>query len=219
MYETNRPRRESRSSPCEHAQKAAERRTQPCQDCGHVPEAGAIFCPLCGVPLGEPAEAAAEASPAAPEKSPTLDKQPESVEQDRVEQVHPESADEAPDEAVVVEEPASNAKFCVMCGARIGQAALKHRLLCIGPDGETSVEIPESGIVIGKANDSECVLSGDEYVSRRHARVFPSDGKLFLEDLESANGTFLGIRKPVAVEPGDEILIGKNILRIETVPE
>ena len=221
----------SRPNPSEHVQEAAKRRSQPCQDCGHVPEAGAAFCPLCGVLLDEPVETAAEAlPPPAPAKSPVPARQPEPIEQDEPGQPQAELMEEAPDEAVAAAEPAGDpvacqcaeglpgdAKFCVMCGSRIAQPVLRYRLSCSGPGGETSVEIPESGMVIGKAGDCDLVLSGDEYVSRRHAHLFLSDGQLLIEDLSSSNGTFLGIRKPVAVEAGDEVLIGRNILRIETV--
>ena len=232
MSETNTMRQKLRPNPGERAQEAAERRPQPCQDCGHVAEAGAVFCPLCGVLLDEPAETAAEASPpVAPAKSFMPTRQPEPVEQDEPEQPQAKLMEEAPDEAVAAAEPSgdpatsqcakglsSDAQFCVMCGSRIAQPVLRYRLSCSGPCGETSVEVPESesGIVIGKAGDCDLVLSGDEYVSRKHARLFLSDGQLLIEDMSSSNGTFLGVRKPMAVEAGDEVLIGRNILRIET---
>lgn len=56
-------------------------------------------------------------------------------------------------------------------------------------------------------------------VSRRHARVILRDGKYFLEDLGSTNGTFInrgrrllpGTPQPLA--DGDEIIVGKTFLR------
>ena len=60
-------------------------------------------------------------------------------------------------------------------------------------------------------------------VSRRHARITFSDGKYFLEDLGSTNGTFVnrgkrlspGTRQPL--NDGDEIIVGKTFLRFQVV--
>jgi len=60
-------------------------------------------------------------------------------------------------------------------------------------------------------------------VSRRHARITFSDGKYFLEDLGSTNGTFVnrgkrlspGTRQPL--NDGDEIIVGKTFLRFHVV--
>jgi hypothetical protein len=60
-------------------------------------------------------------------------------------------------------------------------------------------------------------------VSRRHARITLRDGKYFLEDLGSTNGTFVnrgkrlspGTRQPL--NDGDEIIVGKTFLRFQLV--
>lgn len=56
-------------------------------------------------------------------------------------------------------------------------------------------------------------------VSRRHARISFRDGKYFLEDLGSTNGTFVNRGKrllpgrPQPLQDGDEIIVGKTFLR------
>lgn len=56
-------------------------------------------------------------------------------------------------------------------------------------------------------------------VSRRHARITCRDGRYFLEDLGSTNGTFvnrgrrLAPGQPQALQDGDEIIVGKTFLR------
>jgi hypothetical protein len=56
-------------------------------------------------------------------------------------------------------------------------------------------------------------------VSRRHARITVRDGRYFLEDLGSTNGTFVNRGKrllPGQLQPlqdGDEIIVGKTFLR------
>ena len=60
-------------------------------------------------------------------------------------------------------------------------------------------------------------------VSRRHARITLNEGKHFLEDLGSTNGTFVnrgkrlapGTRQPL--NDGDEIIVGKTFLRFHVV--
>ena len=60
-------------------------------------------------------------------------------------------------------------------------------------------------------------------VSRRHARITRVEGKYFVEDLGSTNGTFVnrgkrltaGTRQPL--NDGDEIIVGKTFLRFRLV--
>ncbi|MBK8270294.1 MAG: FHA domain-containing protein [Planctomycetes bacterium] len=72
--------------------------------------------------------------------------------------------------------------------------------------------------MIGKDADCNVVISDDEFVSRRHARLRLEDGLVFLEDLGSSNGTLLRIRRPIIIEAGDEILIGTRMMRLELRP-
>jgi len=60
-------------------------------------------------------------------------------------------------------------------------------------------------------------------VSRRHSLISLKDGKYFLEDLGSTNGTIVnrgkrlspGMRQPL--KDGDEIIVGKTFLRFRLV--
>jgi hypothetical protein len=60
----------------------------------------------------------------------------------------------------------------------------------------------------------------DAGVSRRHAIIAPHGGGFTLEDLASANGTFVNGRRlqpqsPMPVRSGDEVKFGTLILRFE----
>lgn len=62
----------------------------------------------------------------------------------------------------------------------------------------------------------------DAGVSRRHALIMPSNSGYMLEDLASANGTFINGRRlspkaPTAISSGDELKFGTLILRFEIV--
>ncbi len=106
-----------------------------------------------------------------------------------------------------------DASFCPGCGQRTG------------PDGDapfrvvrdkTGEESPLSdSLVIGCDDGCDLVLAGDGYVSRKHARLHLDDGLVWVEDLGSSNGTLLRIRRSIVVEPGDELLIGATVLRLE----
>lgn len=60
-------------------------------------------------------------------------------------------------------------------------------------------------------------------ISRRHARITFHDGKYFLEDLGSTNGTFINRGKRLSpgtrqqLNDGDEIIVGKTFLRFRMV--
>ena len=77
------------------------------------------------------------------------------------------------------------------------------------------VELGDRGLTVGKAPDCDLAVQDDEYLSRRHARIYQSDGVVYLEDLGSANGTYVRVRRPIVLEAGDEILVGTSVLRFE----
>jgi pSer/pThr/pTyr-binding forkhead associated (FHA) protein len=70
---------------------------------------------------------------------------------------------------------------------------------------------------IGRADDSDLVLEDGE-ASRHHARITPQpDGSALIEDLGSANGTFINHNEligPSRVDPGDELLMGVTVLQV-----
>ena len=71
-------------------------------------------------------------------------------------------------------------------------------------------------VTLGRAQDSTIVLD-DDYVSSRHARIFPRDGQWFVEDLGSTNGTYLDrtkVTSPTPVTIGVPIRIGKTVLEL-----
>jgi hypothetical protein len=64
-------------------------------------------------------------------------------------------------------------------------------------------------IYIGRGESNRINLAGT-YASHRHARIFFREGRYFLEDLGSTNGTYInGIRltEPVVLEVGDLIKV------------
>lgn len=76
---------------------------------------------------------------------------------------------------------------------------------------------------IGRSREATVTID-DVKVSRHHARLSMEDGRCFIEDLGSRNGTFINNR-PVEggtwLRPGDMIAVGSHLLRFhdEEVPE
>ncbi|MEX2293108.1 MAG: FHA domain-containing protein [Acidimicrobiales bacterium] len=70
---------------------------------------------------------------------------------------------------------------------------------------------------IGRAAGCQVTID-DSYASQLHARVFHRDGKLFVEDIGSTNGTYLNRSKvtgPMLIQRGDQLQIGNTILELE----
>ena len=72
---------------------------------------------------------------------------------------------------------------------------------------------------IGRDAAMTVALAGDMYASPRHARVTPRDGGAVVEDLGSANGTFVNdqpIRAPRPLRPGDRVRVGLTVLELRS---
>jgi pSer/pThr/pTyr-binding forkhead associated (FHA) protein/tRNA A-37 threonylcarbamoyl transferase component Bud32 len=77
----------------------------------------------------------------------------------------------------------------------------------------------DADLLIGRmASDDEGRLGGDPEISRRHAYVSRgTDGRLTIEDLGSANGTFVNdepIDAPQTLDVGDVVRVGKTVLEV-----
>jgi signal transduction histidine kinase len=62
---------------------------------------------------------------------------------------------------------------------------------------------------------SESLPLTDLTISRRHAELTPDDGRWYINDLESANGTFVNgkrVKGQLLLQPGDQIRTGATIL-------
>ncbi|WP_188188869.1 FHA domain-containing protein FhaB/FipA [Nonomuraea sp. SYSU D8015] len=85
-----------------------------------------------------------------------------------------------------------------------------------GPLQGTTIDLTETPITIGRANDATLVVS-DDYASSRHARLFPQDGQWIVEDLGSTNGTYLDrskVTRPTPVPLGVPIRVGKTVIEL-----
>ncbi len=82
-----------------------------------------------------------------------------------------------------------------------------------GPDKGRSFELTGGEVIIGRGSKTVCLTDGT--ISRSHARMIASNGRWIIEDLGSANGTYLNgvkLKKPTGVNRGDQIRLGSSLL-------
>jgi len=82
-----------------------------------------------------------------------------------------------------------------------------------GPDKGKRFELPDNEPqIIGRS--SEALPLTDMTISRRHAELTPDDGKWYINDQKSANGTYVnGVRveQPTLLRSGDQIRTGSTL--------
>lgn len=119
--------------------------------------------------------------------------------------------------------------FCGSCGtavepntARSGtmffqaQEVPRARLVGIEPDGTEGASWALDGEEAYAGRSAGPVLLPDDpYVSPKHCRFFYQGGRLHVEDLGSTNGVYRRVRGEASLQPGDQVRLGRQLLRIE----
>ena len=73
------------------------------------------------------------------------------------------------------------------------------------------------GLSVGRSKDAD-VRIDDRYASSIHARVFSREGRFFVEDMNSTNGTLLNgatLEGEAEAIDGDTVQIGDTVFRLE----
>lgn len=95
-----------------------------------------------------------------------------------------------------------------------GRPVLARLSIQNGPMAGRSYRFHQDVTTIGRTNGNDLVISG-RTVSRRHARLWFDNGRWYLQDLGSANGTLVNnvrIYQPVALNDNDVINFGDEIV-------
>jgi len=96
------------------------------------------------------------------------------------------------------------------------RGAARTLLVTAGARQGASIELGASPISIGRLPENTVVLD-DDYVSGRHARLYPHEGAWVVEDLGSTNGTYLDrtrLTVPMVLPVGTPVRIGKTVLEL-----
>jgi pSer/pThr/pTyr-binding forkhead associated (FHA) protein len=73
----------------------------------------------------------------------------------------------------------------------------------------------DKGLIIGRSTEGFGALKGDPEISRRHAQISRTDeGRLYISDLGSTNGTFVNSERVTSrrLEDGDRLTVGRTAL-------
>ena len=228
---SHRPQRQPLPSPPVVAARIVDEAGRSCTSCATARSFNAKYCPECGKDLAITPARPAEPDAAPPmaamlsANTPTLPVGPAPDSRDTQHEPPISVSPRAPKEAMQSDQSLKcdcgtamplDAQFCSRCGKRVGEARPQYRLRRMLPDGSKDMGRPlVDELTIGKTPECDVVIPDDDYVSRRHARLFRSDGLVFLEDLGSSTGTLLRIHRPIVLEIGDEIVLGSNVLCLD----
>ncbi|NVB41537.1 FHA domain-containing protein [Pseudenhygromyxa sp. WMMC2535] len=93
--------------------------------------------------------------------------------------------------------------------------------ICVGEIDDDRYHLRGKEMIIGR-EEGQIVFPSDSFLSRAHARlrmaVQDNNMTVLLEDLDSANGTYLRIRGPVSVPVGGMFRVGDQIFRLRQDP-
>jgi serine/threonine protein kinase len=95
-----------------------------------------------------------------------------------------------------------------------GRPVLARLTIQNGPMSGRSYRFHQDVTTIGRTNGNDFVIAG-RTVSRRHARLWFDNGRWYLEDIQSVNGTFVNntrIYQPVVLNDGDVVSFGDEIV-------
>lgn len=102
---------------------------------------------------------------------------------------------------------------------RRAPGANKLRLVVVQRDGSEGEVIPmgDAPLYIGRWQ-GDLRFPADEFLGPSHARVDPLPRGVLVADLGTRNGIFVRISRPEPVFPGDQFLLGHQLLRLENIP-
>ena len=91
---------------------------------------------------------------------------------------------------------------------------LNHKLYSNDKELSGNIDLAMLPLTIGKFSNLSDVVLKDPTVSRIHARVLREDGEMYIQDLNSKNGTFINGKRllpneKMVIIPDDEIAFGK----------
>jgi pSer/pThr/pTyr-binding forkhead associated (FHA) protein len=91
-------------------------------------------------------------------------------------------------------------------------------LVALNRDGSDGTSAPIAGETfdVGRT-EGGLKFSEDPYLAPRHARLVITGGKVVVRPLDHVNGVYLRIHGSCDLQPGDEFLVGKELLRYEVL--
>ena len=125
---------------------------------------------------------------------------------------------QAPSQDSMILTPAAAAK------AGLGRGASQRRSVRLVVQRSPSFEVGDefqlnsAPLTVGRGGQNDLVLDGDEFASARHARIESRGDGVWVQDLESTNGTFVNGSRVAGAQrlnAGDVLRVGETDLRVE----
>ena len=72
-------------------------------------------------------------------------------------------------------------------------------------------------VIIGRSSECDVVLPDQTTVSRKHASIELKQGRIYITDLGSMNGTFVNgknVKGTIEIQQNDKIIIGRNLIQL-----
>ena len=104
---------------------------------------------------------------------------------------------------------------------RASQATPTGRLVVVKSpalDASSDVVLNSAPLTVGRGEQNDVELEGDEFASAEHARFDPRRDGVWVIDVGSTNGTYVNgarIQRPRKLAAGDVVRIGQTDLRFE----
>jgi pSer/pThr/pTyr-binding forkhead associated (FHA) protein len=118
-------------------------------------------------------------------------------------------------EALGGAKPAAKTMFF---GALQQQAVIPRLVVIKGEGGDgVTYHLSATNHTVGRST-GDIRFNEDLFLNPEHARFTVQGGRLFVKDLGSVNGVFVRIKSPVQLEHGDFLLVGEQLLRLDSAP-
>jgi pSer/pThr/pTyr-binding forkhead associated (FHA) protein len=115
----------------------------------------------------------------------------------------------------------SGSRYCTQCGSTLSDSEDSSAILVVVRDPQKGATFPlqEAATTVGRSSSNDIVFD-DPLVSSRHAQISYEDGRFWIEDLKSTNGTMVNgekITDKIALKDGYLIKIGGIIVKFSTL--
>jgi pSer/pThr/pTyr-binding forkhead associated (FHA) protein len=188
-----------------------------CGRCGNLNAGDVLFCQYCGTRLVEqrlPEAAAVAAHPASNRATDRLIEQSAHAAANVPIPAHVPASHQQPQLHAAPLHAAPAAAVRVVASPQTG-----FRLVVVHRDGTDGITYNLLGDQIDIGRTEGDLLFEDPHLAPRHARIVASLTGRVLSPLETRNGVYVRLRGPVDLQDGDYLLMGKQVLRFETVTE
>ena len=116
---------------------------------------------------------------------------------------------------------AADTRYRIDCGAPVAAAAAR----AVPAPGVSPCPMTTPAMTIGRGLPDPCLTNRDtgdwtfpydQTMSGRHAEIREEEGQFVLHDLGSRNGIAVAVRGDRQVKPGQRVLVGDQVLRLES---